>query len=267
LLKNISETEIKSLLARQFIDDPHKLPAPVNAYLINTGEKLILVDAGGGNLYGPTMGDLAKNLKAAGYRPEQIDAVLLTHLHPDHVAGVVDAAGKAAFPSATVYVSKPESDYWLSTADPEKVPAEYRQHLVSAVKLVKKCAAPYLAADRWKTFSGVELPLAGVRSVPIPGHTPGHTAYEITSGDQSLLIIGDMVHCGAVQFPRPEAAVSFDSNPKQAVATREALFRRVAASKTLVADMHVAFPGIGRLRPDGDKGYTWTPIEYSPVKK
>ncbi len=110
-------------------------------------------------------------------------------------------------PRPTVYVSKPESDYWLSTADPQKVPPEFRQHLEGAIKLVRKVAAPYIAADRWKTFSGADLPIAGLRAVPIPGHTPGHTAYEVTSGDQSLLVIGDMVHCAAVQFPRPDVAV------------------------------------------------------------
>ncbi len=263
LLQGVSQSEIRSLLARQFLENPHKIPTSVNAYLVNTGEKLILIDAGGGNLCGPAMGNLPKNLKAAGYRPDQIDAVLLTHLHPDHVAGIVDPAGKPAFPKAVVYVSKRESDYWLSPADPERATPEYRRHLEGAIKLVGKVAAPYIAADRWKTFSGAELPIAGLRALPIPGHTPGHTAYEVTSGDQSLLVIGDMIHCAAVQFPRPDAAVSFDSDAKQAVASREALFRRVAAQKTLIAGMHLPFPGLGRLRADGEKGYVWVPVEYS----
>jgi glyoxylase-like metal-dependent hydrolase (beta-lactamase superfamily II) len=280
LLRNASQSDLQSLLARQFIEDPHKIPSTVNAYLVNTGAKLILVDAGGGSLLGPAMGQLAANLKAAGYRTEQVDAVLLTHLHPDHVAGILDPAGKPAFANAVVYVSKPESDYWLSKADPEKVPPEYRQHLKGAIKLVRKVAGPYIALDRWKTFSGEELPLAGVRAVPIPGHTPGHTAYEFTSAapadgtrsvpatlGQSLLVIGDMVHCAAVQFPRPDVAVSFDSDPKQAVAIREALFRRVAAQKTLIAAMHVAFPGLGHIRADGEKGYAWVPVGFSPVQK
>ncbi len=269
LLKNASETEIRALLARQFIDNPHKLPTSVNAYLINTGAKLVLVDAGGGSLCGPAMGNLSRNLKAAGYRPEQVDAVLLTHLHPDHIGGLLDAGGKPAFANATVYVSQPESDYWLSTADPEKVPPEFRQHLAGALKLVRKVAAPYQAAGRWKTFSeaAAELPVAGVCAVPIPGHTPGHTAYEVTSAGQSLLITGDMVHCGAVQFPRPDVAVSFDTDSKQAVASREALLRRAAAGKTLLAGMHLAFPGLGHPRPDANNGYTWIPIEYSPAQK
>lgn len=304
LLRNAPQSELQSLLARQFVENPHKILSTVNAYLINTGAKLILVDAGGGSLLGPAMGRLAENLKAAGYRAEQVDAVLLTHLHPDHVAGILDAAGKPAFPNAVVYVSKPESVYWLSTADPQKVSPEYRQHLEGAIKLVRKAAGPYLASDRWKTFSGEELPLAGVRAVATPGHTPGHTAYEFTSPTdgtrrvpgtlgnpadgtrrvpdtlgkpadgtrrgpdtlQSLLVIGDMVHCAAVQFPRPDVAVSFDSDSKQAVATRGAIFRRVAAKKTLVAGMHIPFPGLGHIRADGEKGYVWVPVEYGPAR-
>ena len=99
----------------------------------------------------------------------------------------------------------------------------------------------------------------------VPGHTPGHTAYEIESDGQSLLILGDMIHCAAVQFARPEAAVSFDADAKQAVSTREAVFRRVADGKTLVAGMHLPFPGIGRLRVEGKNAYSWAPIEYSPT--
>lgn len=266
LLQNVTPAEVRTLLAKQFIDDPKKIPASVNAYLINTGEKLVLIDAGGGAMCGPTMGRLLENLKASGYQPEQVDAVLLTHLHPDHAAGLLDPQGKAAFANATVFVAKPESDYWLSAANPEKAPAQFRQQMTAAIKLVRAVAASYIATGRWKTLATSEQPIAGVRAVPIPGHTPGHTAYEVTSEGQSLLIIGDMVHCAAVQFARPDAAVSFDSDPKQAVASRDALFRRAAADKTLIADMHIAFPGLGHIRSVGKNAYAWVPIDSSAAK-
>jgi glyoxylase-like metal-dependent hydrolase (beta-lactamase superfamily II) len=266
LLRNVSETEIRDLLKHAFIDDPQKLPTSVNAYLVNAGGKLALVDAGGAGL-GPKFGRLLQNLKAAGYGPEQVDYVLLTHLHPDHAAGLLNSEGKPAFPNATALVAKAESEYWLSTADPDKAPPEYREHLKSAVKLVRRAADPYIHSERWKTFEGSELPIAGMRAIAIPGHTPGHMAYEIHSDGRTLVILGDMVHCGAVQFARPGAAVSFDSDPKQAVASREALFRRIADGKTLVAGMHLSFPGIGRIRMDGENAYTWVPIEYGPVEK
>jgi glyoxylase-like metal-dependent hydrolase (beta-lactamase superfamily II) len=264
LLQDISEKEVRDLLARKLISDPHKIPAPTNCYLVNTGKKLVLVDAGGGAFFGRGLGRLTKNLAASGYKPEQIDAVLITHLHPDHVGGLLDAQGKPAFPNAVVCLAKAENDYWLSDVEP-KVPAEYKEHLKKARRMVADIAKPYLATNRWKTLAGSSLPISGIKAVPIPGHTPGHTAYEIRSEGQTLLIIGDTIHVAAVQFARPDAAVSFDSDPKQAVATREALFRRIADGKTFVADMHIAFPGFGRLRSDGKKGYAWIPIEYSPL--
>jgi glyoxylase-like metal-dependent hydrolase (beta-lactamase superfamily II) len=264
LLQNISQEETQKLLARAFVENPQKMPTSTNAYLINTGAKLVLVDAGGGTFYGPTLGRLMDNIKASGYKPEQVDAVLITHLHPDHVAGLVNAQGKPNFPKAVVYVAKAEQDFWLSKAEPKNIPPEYQEHLTQARKLVHDTAQPYIALDQWKTFDSASLPIPGIKAIPIPGHTAGHTAYEIYSEGQTFLIIGDMVHFAAVQFSKPGAAVSFDVDAKQAAATREELFRRIADGKTLVAGMHLSFPGIGRLRSDGQNAYTWVPIDYSP---
>jgi glyoxylase-like metal-dependent hydrolase (beta-lactamase superfamily II) len=265
LLQNISAADIQKLLAREFIDSPHKLPASVNAYLVNTGAKLVLIDAGSGSAMGATLGRLVEDLKASGYKPEQVDAALITHLHPDHVAGLLNAQSKPVFPNAVVYVRKAENNYWLSAAEPENVPAAYQEHLKQARQLVRSVARPYLALNQWKTFDDADLPIAGIKAVPIPGHTPGHTAYEIQSAGKSLLILGDMIHCAAVQFARPDAAVSFDSDPQQAIATRAAVFRRVAENKTLVAGMHLPFPGIGRLRIEGKNAYSWAPVDYAPI--
>jgi glyoxylase-like metal-dependent hydrolase (beta-lactamase superfamily II) len=267
LLKNITPEEIKTLLNRAFIADPHKLQTPVLAYLVNTGEKLALIDAGGGKAMGPDYGNLLPNLKAAGYAPELIDAVLITHLHPDHAGGLLDAAGKPAFPKAVVYLALAENDYWLSKAEPENIPPQYVEHLKKARKLVQKLAEPYLATGQWKTFKIPELPIAGIKPVPIPGHSPGHTAYEISSNGQKLLILGDMVHCPAVQFARPDAAVDFDSDPKGAVSIRQSIFRRIAEEKMPVAGMHLPFPGIGHIRAEGEKTYNWVPVEFSPIVK
>jgi glyoxylase-like metal-dependent hydrolase (beta-lactamase superfamily II)/Flp pilus assembly protein TadD len=263
LLANISEADRDALLKRAMIDDPHKIATSTNAYLINTGVKLVLVDAGGGTAF-PGLGHLIENLKASGYKPEEVNAVVITHLHPDHVGGLIDAKGKPIFAKAVVYVAKAENDYWLAEAEPE-VPTAYKEHLKKARKMVRDIAKPYLDSNRWRTFEEGKLPILRVKAVPIPGHTPGHTAYEVQSEGQTLVIVGDTVHVAAVQFPRPDAAVSFDSDQKQAVATREALFRRLADDKILVAGMHTPFPGIGRLHTDGKNVYTWVPIEYAPL--
>jgi glyoxylase-like metal-dependent hydrolase (beta-lactamase superfamily II) len=267
LLRDISQADVQKLLKQSFFDDPRKIPTSCNTYLINTGSKLILVDAGGGQVFGPAFGMLPENLKASGYKPEQIDIVLITHLHGDHFGGLL-ANGKPAFPNATIYVSKAENDFWTSDEPPKlNVSAAMQEHFDSGRKLAKKTAMPYLVEGRWKTFENADLPVADVTAVPIPGHTPGHTAYAFTSGGKTLTVIGDTVHVAAVQFPRPGAAVSFDADSPQAIATRKALFKRLAESESLVAGMHLAFPGLGRLRADGDDSYAFVPLEFTPLPK
>jgi glyoxylase-like metal-dependent hydrolase (beta-lactamase superfamily II) len=260
LLRNASETEIKSLLALMFVGFP-KMQTSVNAYLINTGSKLILVDTGGGKMLGPTLGNILPNLRLSGYDPAQVDAVLLTHMHGDHIGGLLDAAGNPAFSNAVVYVSKPENDYWLSAAEEDKAPAGLQR----IFKLARIVSSPYIAQKRWEKFDYNTPLFPGIKPVGIPGHTPGHSAFEISSGNQSLLIIGDLVHSMAVQFSRPDVALDFDVDPQKAVSTRNDMFKSVAEGKTLIAGMHLPFPGIGHLRADGNNSYAWVPVQYSPL--
>ena len=262
LMKNASQAEIKELLARMFVGFP-KMRTSSNAYLVNTGEKLVLVEAGAGNVFGPTLGRLLTNLKAAGYRPTQVDAVLITHMHGDHVGGLVDAAGKPVFPRAKVYVAKAESDFWLSEEAASKAPADFQKYF----KMARDLAVPFIARKKWKTFADGEEPVPGVKAILEAGHTPGHSAFEVRYGDESFLIMGDLVHCAAVQFARPDVSLDFDSDQKEAVAAREALFKKVAESKELVAGMHLPFPGIGHIRAEGDSAYAWAPVDYSPMPK
>jgi glyoxylase-like metal-dependent hydrolase (beta-lactamase superfamily II) len=261
LLHNTSPEEIKTSLARAYINGP-AAPGSVNAYLINTGTKLVLVDAGAAMLFGPDLGKVVENLKASGYDPAQIDAVFITHLHGDHFGGLLDTAGKLVFPRATVYVAKPENDFWLSTEIASTAPAGLKVY----IKMAVDAAAPCLAQGRWKTIVDGDTPVQGIRAIMAPGHTPGHTVYEIKSGDQKLSIIGDIIHVGAVQFPNPQTSIDFDTDQKQAVATRLALFKKLASDGALVAGMHLPFPGIGHLRADSPDAYTWAPIQFAPIK-
>lgn len=257
-LHDVPEAEIRALLARTFVGVPWQ--TSVNTYLVNTGSKLVLIDAGGGSLYGEALGKLPKNLEAAGYRPNQIDIVLMTHIHGDHAGGLIDSAGKPVFTNAVLLVSKTESDYWLSDSEAQKAGPKFGRFF----DLAHRVKATY--GGRWQTFDDGQV-LPGFRATVVPGHTPGHTVFEISSGGRSFMIMGDTVHCAAVQFARPEITFEFDSDPVRAAAVRKTLFKSLAESRVLAAGMHIPFPGVGRVLDNGNGAYAWIPVEFSPVKK
>lgn len=260
LLKNVDENAVRTLLARMFVGNP-KMQTAVNAYLINTGAHLVLVDAGAAQLFGPSLGQVLQNLKAAGYDPAQVDTVVITHLHGDHAGGLHGADGQPAFPKATVYVAQGDHDFWLSQKVADAAPKEMQPFF----KMARDIAAPYQAAGRWKTFSEGQTLVPGVRAVKANGHTPGHTAFAVESEGRRLLIWGDVVHSHAVQFARPGVSIEFDVDQKQAIATRRNLMKTMAESKSLVAGMHLPFPGIGYVRAEGRDSYAWVPVEFSPL--
>lgn len=206
-------------LARAFLKSP--LEISVNAYLVNTGTRLVLIDAGAGTLFGPTLGKLLDNLKAAGYRPDQVDEVLLTHVHPDHVGGLA-ADGKAAFPNAVVRSDQRESDYWLSKANMDKAPADAKGFFQGAMSSLQ----PYVATHRYAPFEGDTQVVPGIRSIASYGHTPGHTSYLVESRGQKLLVGGDLIHLPAVQLDHPDITIAFDADGKAAVQSRERLLAK-----------------------------------------
>jgi glyoxylase-like metal-dependent hydrolase (beta-lactamase superfamily II) len=261
LLKSIATRDIQRLLARQFLKGP-KVQTAVNAYLINTGSKLILVDAGAAKLFGPELGNIVNNLKAAGYTPEQVDTVLVTHLHGDHVNGLVTPEGQRVFTNAEVWSAKADNDFWLSEEIAAKVPKDFQPFF----KMSRDAAAPYLAAGKWKTFDSDRELIPGISSVDTHGHTPGHASYLLQSGDQRLMILGDLVHNHAVQFAHPEVAFEYDNDAKQAVITRKRIWALAAKEKLMVAGMHLPFPGIGHVRKEA-KGYGWVPVEFGPYSR
>jgi glyoxylase-like metal-dependent hydrolase (beta-lactamase superfamily II) len=262
LLKNATPTDLQHLLSRMFVGNP-KMQTAVNAYLVNTGTHLVLIDAGAAKLFGPSLGYVLQNMKASGYEPEQVDTVIITHLHGDHIGGLINAAGQPLFPKAKVWVSKADSDFWLSQkvadAAPEKVQPFF--------KMARDTAAPYQAGGQWNTFTEGSVLVPGVKAVKANGHTPGHTAYAVESEGKKLLIWGDLVHAHAVQFARPGVSIEFDIDQKQAIATRRSIMKSAAESKSLVAGMHLPFPGIGHVRAEGKGRYSWVPIEFTPIPK
>jgi glyoxylase-like metal-dependent hydrolase (beta-lactamase superfamily II) len=255
LLKGLSKEKIDEILAKNHLKSP--LETSVNSFLINTGSKLVLVDTGAGTNFGPTLDKLLVNLKASGYQPEQVDEIYITHMHPDHIGGLI-ADGKIAFPNAVVRADKRESDYWLSDANADKAPAEMKGMFQAA----KADLTPYVAAGKYKPFTGNSDLIPGVKAVSSIGHTPGHTTYVVESQGQKLVLIGDLIHVGAVQFPDPSVVIGFDSDSKSAAAEREKQFTDAVKGGYLLGAAHLSFPGIGYLAQDG-KGYRFLPPNFT----
>jgi glyoxylase-like metal-dependent hydrolase (beta-lactamase superfamily II) len=249
MLQGIAPAEIDRLLGEAFLANP--VQPPINCYAIQLGGRTILVDAGMGDLFGPGNGGrLAEALEIAGIRPEAVNDILLTHLHPDHV-GHLAVAGRMAFPNAVVHAGKPDIDLSLATeqsADP----------FASKVAAVLK---PYRDAGRLRPFDRNGEIVPGITAELRPGHSPGSAIFRLVSGGQELVIIGDIVHVAQIQLPRPEVTFRLDHDPAMARADREDALRRFAAGRTLIASPHINFPGVGHVVPAG-RGYRWVPIEY-----
>jgi glyoxylase-like metal-dependent hydrolase (beta-lactamase superfamily II) len=218
----------------------------------------VLIDAGAGTLFGPTLGKLMGSLKAAGYQPDQIDEIYITHMHADHVGSLV-AGDKPAFPKAIVRAGKAEGEYWLNQANMDKAPGEMKDFFKAAMMELK----PYTAANRYKPIEGADVELVpGIHALATPGHTPGHTIYAIESKGERMVFCGDLMHVAAVQFADPSVTIQFDSDPKAAAPQRKKLYADATAKGYYVAFAHVSFPGIGHVRKEGG-GYEWIPVNYT----
>ncbi|MBF0548620.1 MAG: MBL fold metallo-hydrolase [Candidatus Riflebacteria bacterium] len=260
ILRNTTPLLIKMLWDRAGILSA-EAPASVNAFLINTGKKLILIDTGNGNGSGSESSSLLENLRESGYQAAEIDAVLLTHAHGDHIGGLLNRNGERSFPNAVVFLSRAENDFWLSAENAAKVRPEKRKSFAR----VRAIAAAYQKFDAWKTFEpGTEL-FPDLKAEAAYGHTIGHTVYLLSSGRQEIMFVGDCIHNAAAQFPRPSIGVRFDVDITRAIETRIALFARIAREHLLMAGAHLAFPGIGRIRAEG-RGFVWLPVTFGPVK-
>ena len=220
---------------------------PVNSFLVDLAGRKVLVDAGSGPNMQPTLGRLPENLRALGTAPEDIDTILLTHLHSDHANGLIDAEGKAVFPNAGLVLHQEESRFWLE----RDAGAGDSDRVRRTLTVSKQVTAPYRARIR-TVPDGEALP--GIRAELNPGHTPGHTGWLIESGGERLLIWGDIVHLPAIQVPRPDAGLVYDVDAAMAPQTRRRVFDRVARERLAVAGAHLPFPGFATVERGGD-GY------------
>lgn len=260
LITGMKPAQVDAELAKVYLKSP--LDTSVNGFVVNTGSKLVLVDTGCGDsgAFGPNVGRFLANLKAAGYTPEQVDEIYITHLHPDHVGGLL-IGGKMAFPNAIVRAQKKEADFWLSQANLDKAAADAKGFF----KAAQAAMQPYVAAGKFKPFEGDTELVPGIRAHAGDGHTPGHSRYLVESKGQKLILVGDLIHVAGVQMAHPELTVGFDSNAKEAAAERKQEFDAAAKGGYLVGAPHIQFPGLGHLVKQG-KGYNWIPVNYSSVR-
>ena len=250
VLRNISQEEARQILIDNF------RPArrtPVNAFLVYSGGRLALIETGSGNYLLPTAGKLLANLAAAGVDPADIEAVLLTHMHPDHSAGLTDmTTGKRNFANAELVMHENEPKHWFDDGKMARATERAKKLYFQAGR---EQVLPY--KERWRLFKDGEV-FPGVTAIPRPGHTPGHTTFLISSGKDQLLIWGDTVHVPEVQTARPEVCMEFDTDADAAAAARRQVFDMVVAERLAITGMHLHFPGFAHLVRRGT-GYQLIP--------
>jgi glyoxylase-like metal-dependent hydrolase (beta-lactamase superfamily II) len=230
----------------------------VNMFAVRSAEKTYLVDAGSGTTMGPTCGRLPANLAAAGIALEEVDAVLLTHVHPDHSNGLTSDDGKALFPNAEIIVHENEIAFWFDDAAMAAATPRARTRYFEAARFR---LAPY--KGRIRTFREGEV-LPAISGIPCPGHTPGHSAYRFSSGGEDLLIWGDTVHIPELQVPRPDITMLYDTDQPLAAASRVAMFDLAVRGNLLIGGMHLHFPGFARMaRENGGYRILTEPWAYT----
>lgn len=254
LLTATTPRKTDAFLHAGFLENP--VEASINAFLIPLPNRLVLVDTGSGELFGPgNGGKLVDSLAAVSCRPEQVTDILVTHVHTDHSGGLVQS-GRRVFANATVHVGQPDVDFFLEPGNATKSGYD-RRYFDEAIKTLK----PYVDAGKVAGFSNTTVVVPGVVATLHPGHTPGSAFYTLSSEGERITFIGDLIHFAAVQFPDPSVTVVYDLDPNAARATRARAFESFARDRELIAAPHLPFPGVGHVRRAG-KGYQWVPVDY-----
>jgi len=259
LVQGISSEEKLKILGLEAEEEVFM--TPVNVYLIEWGERRILIDAGCDAFMGPSAGKLASALKAKGFEPASIDTVLITHMHGDHFGGLIALQEmRLRFPQATVWFHETELAFWanpqLLELCPEAQKTDCRQ-IQEGLQLLSVSLG-----EKLKTFSSGQNLLAGIYAIHTPGHTPGHTAFMLESDGEKLLFIGDLIFNLPLQTAFPRAYAVFDFDASTAIHTRLQWMEKAAKEGFWIAGAHLPHPGIGRLEKQSNEKFSFIPIGH-----
>jgi glyoxylase-like metal-dependent hydrolase (beta-lactamase superfamily II) len=240
-----------------------------NAVYVNTGTHQVLIDTGAGTELGPSLAKLTQNLVSVGIQPQDIDTVIITHAHPDHIGGIVTSDGHLTFPNAQYYISDAEWQFWMApTLDlsPLMIPDQFKQGIMAAAQ--KHLGA---IANHVTLFQPNQEIVEGITAIAVPGHTPGQSALQIRSDESQLIVAADVFFNKAFDLEHPDWQTGFDFDPQQAAQTRRKLLDQLANERTMVIAYHMPFPALGYIRskdisPGADSHYEWEPVlwQFNP---
>ena len=246
----VPKDEVKKMLSDNFLS-PDNVVLEQNSPIVNLGDRLVLFDTGMGSskLFGGTTGRQQKSMMEAGIKPADIDAVVCSHAHVDHIGGIVDADGKPLFPNAQIYISQTDFDFWT---DEKNLDGPLKDFIIHA----RKNLMP--VRDRLVFFKDGQEFLPGIQAIAAPGHTMGHHMFMVTSGGKSFAFLGDLTHHQVLLLERPLMEFSYDTDPKMAAKTRVKMLDMLAANKVAVMSYHFPWPGYGHVTKVGE-GFRYIP--------
>lgn len=257
-VRNADPADVRKAMTDAFMPSTDKLPIPFTTLLVNTGAKLILIDTGSGGQIAATAGTFGANLAAAGIAPGQIDIILISHFHPDHINGIKTKDDARVFPNAEIKVSAQEWVYWMDDGNLSAAPSETKTYFLNARRIFRN-----IAKEVTRFQPDMEV-APGIMSIAAPGHTPGHTAFSVASADQAMLVLSDTSNHPKLFVRHPEWQPVLDMDGDLAVATRKKLLDRAAADRMLVQGYHFPFPASGHIAKNGS-GYELIQVEWRPL--
>jgi glyoxylase-like metal-dependent hydrolase (beta-lactamase superfamily II) len=258
-MRNASAAKVDAALAQAFLP-PRILPVTFTALLVNTGKQLVLIDTGTAGQIADTAGVMMDNLKAAGVPPAAIDTIIISHFHPDHIDGIKTKDGAKVFANAEIWVPEPEWTFWMSDANMARTSGSVHRYFLNARRIFADIAAE---VRRFKP--GAEV-APGIVSIPAYGHTPGHTAFAIHSGKDSLLVMSDTVRNPYLFVRHPDWQPIFDMDGPLAAKARRAMLERAAAERMPVEAYHFPFPASGHIVKRGS-GFELEPVMWAPLSR